>query len=151
MYCSSCGCVVKRGLSYCNHCGNELNTKLSSTRLSEKTQESIVWAIAIVTIVGLGGTIGLMAVMKEVLHFNDSLLIAFTLLFFLTFLAVDIAFMRLLWQSKKDDKIDDSMSQKGLTTKDLENAPARILPEPPISIAEHTTHNLEAVDSRNKR
>jgi hypothetical protein len=153
MYCSSCGSAVKRSLRYCNHCGNELNTKeLSSTRLSEKTQESIVWAIAVVTIVGLGGTIGLMAVMKEVLHFNDGLIIAFTLLFFLTFLVVDLAFMRLLWQSKKDDrKIDASISPTGLTTKDLEDAPVRILPEPPISIAEHTTHNLEVVDSRNKR
>src|SRR5262245_56333934 len=127
MYCSSCGSAVKRSLHYCNHCGNELNTsQLSPTTLSEQSQESIVWAIAVVTIVGLGGTIGLMAVMKEVLHYNEGLIIAFTLLFFLSFLAIDSVFIKLLLRSqKKDRELDGTWQQKGLTTKDLEEAQAR--------------------------
>ena len=38
--------------------------------------ESLVWALASVTIVGIGAVIGLMARMKEVVHFNEGLIIA---------------------------------------------------------------------------
>ena len=153
MYCSSCGSAVKRSLRYCNHCGNELPTKQPrSTILSGSSQESIAWAIAAVTIVGLGGTIGVMAVMKEVLHFNDGLIVAFSLLFILSFLAADSIFFWLLWRSKQGaTELARPSSQIELITKDLDKDQERALPEPAISITEHSTRNLEAVDSRNKR
>jgi hypothetical protein len=80
MYCSFCGTALTAGLSYCNRCGAELGPDRSAARPKEAPQESLVWAIVAVTVVGLGGIIGLMAVMKEVLHFNDAPIIAFSLL-----------------------------------------------------------------------
>jgi hypothetical protein len=152
MYCSSCGSAVKPGLSYCNYCGAEVNSKQRSpTRSSEAPQESLVWAITAVTIVGLGGAIGLMAVMKEVLHFNDGLIIAFTLLFFLTFLAADAVFIWLLLRPKFRAREADGMTkQKELATKELGEAKACALPEPLLSVTEHTTRTLEPADRQHK-
>lgn len=152
MYCSSCGKVVKPGLSYCNHCGGELNSKQRGpSKASEASQESLVWAITAVTIVGLGGIIGLMAVLKEVLHFNDGLIIAFSLLFFLSFLAADGVFIWLLLRQKGGANRTGGMTkQKELTTRELDEAKARALPEPALSVTEHTTRTLESVDRRHK-
>lgn len=152
MYCPSCGSVVKSSLSYCNHCGNELNAKSDSlTKLSSQSLESIVWAIAVVTIVGLGSTIGLIAVMKEVAHINEGMIIAFSLLFCLTFLGVDSFFAWLLWRSISTAKQKDRITQqKGLTTKDLDVAQAHILPEPAASVTEHSTRNLESANLHQK-
>ena len=152
MYCPSCGCVVKPSLSYCNHCGNELNAKSGRlTSLSEKSLESIVWAIAVVTIVGLGSTIGLIAVMKEVAHINEGMIIAFSLLFCLSFLGADSFFAWVLWRSITNARQRERIAQqKGLTTRDLDEAQARILPEPAASITEHSTRNLEPVDRHSK-
>ncbi len=150
MYCSLCGSAVKRSLRYCNHCGNELiANQSSSTSLSPTSQESIAWALAIVTIVGLGTTIGVMALMKQALHFPNGLIIAFSLLFMLAFLAADSVFVWLLLRSKRDAKeTDHALAQPGFTTRDLDEAPARILPEPAISITEHSTRNLELVEKQ---
>ena len=105
MYCSSCGVAIKPGLSYCNHCGAELKAKQHGrAKLSETSLESLVWAIASVTIVGLGAVIGLMAVLKEVLHFNDGLIIAFSLLGFLSFLGVDCVFIWVLLRLRMGEK-----------------------------------------------
>ncbi len=109
--------------------------------------ESLIWAIASVTIVGLGVTIGMMAVMKEVLHFNDSLIVAFSLLTFLTFLGVDAVFVWVLLRSMRGAK---EVSVKSLSTKGLDEAPMRVLPEPSLSVTEHTTRTLDRVESDRK-
>src|SRR5262249_15366432 len=152
MYCPSCGSVVKPGLSYCNHCGNELNAKSDSLiSLSESPLESIVWAIAVVTIIGLGSTIGLIAVMKGVANINEGMIIAFSLLFCLSFLGVDSFLPWVLWRSITNAKQQERITQqKGLTTKDLDEAEVRILPEPAASVTEHSTRNLEPVNPHHK-
>jgi uncharacterized OB-fold protein len=55
MYCSFCGTALTPGLSYCNRCGAELGANdRSVARPKEAPQESLVWAIVAVTVVGLG-------------------------------------------------------------------------------------------------
>lgn len=56
-----------------------------------------------VSIVGIGAVMGLMAVMKEVVHINNNgLIIAFSLLVFLTFLGVDSVIIWLLLRPRRD-------------------------------------------------
>ena len=144
MYCSSCGAAVPTSSTYCNRCGTEVKPKQSGPmKLSETTPESLVWATAVVTIVGLGVTIGMMAVMKEVLHFSDALIVAFTLLTFLTFLGVDAVF---IWALVRSMKGPGETSKKGLSTKGLDEPNVRVLPEPSLTVTEHTTRTLDPVE-----
>ena len=148
MYCSSCGAAVPAGSSYCNRCGTETKPKQSgATKLSETAPESLIWAIAAVTIVGLGVVIGMMAVMKEVLHFPDSLIIAFALLTFFTFIGVDAVFIRVLLRSGVGIK---EVFEKNLSTKGLDEPGRRVLPEPGLTVTEHTTRTLDHVESDRK-
>jgi hypothetical protein len=144
--------AVTPSLSYCNRCGAELKTKVHNpTGLFEAHTESLVWATASVTIVGLGVVIGLMAVMKEVLHFNDGLIIFFTLLSFLTFLGVDIVFIWLLLRPGLGAKETGGITQqKEFSTTELGEANGRVLAEPTLSVTEHTTRTLERADRKQK-
>ena len=108
--------------------------------------ESLVWAIAAVTIVGMGAVIGLMAVMKQVLHFSDLLILIFSLLFLAVFMGVDLVFIRLLYSRFGVRKLSSPPAKNELRTKDLDEPKVRILPEPPASVVEHTTRTLDTAD-----
>jgi hypothetical protein len=110
-----------------------------------------VWAIASVTIVGLGIVIGMMAVMKEVLHFNDGLIIAFSFLSFLSFLGVDMVFIWVLLRSRTGAKETGGTHQeKHITRRELDEAHVRVLAEPALSVTEHTTRTLEGAERNHK-
>src|SRR6266550_4573265 len=101
MYCSSCGGAVARGLGYCNHCGSNLNGQKSDVSKPELFPDSLIWAIVTVFVVGLGGTIGLMAVMKDVFgSSNLGLIIAFSLLILSMMLAVEGILIWLLFHRR---------------------------------------------------
>lgn len=145
MFCSSCGMSVSPSLSYCNRCGASLTTNDRGTgnRL-DSSQESLVWAMTVVTIVGIGTTIGLMAVMKEVVHFSNELIIAFSLLSFFAFLGVDSVIVWLLLRPGRDrKKVSFTPQSNTLTTNELEESKARQFPEPLFRVTDHTTHTLE--------
>ena len=148
MYCSSCGAAVPTGSTYCNRCGTGLKPKQPGpVKQSETMPESLIWAIAAVTIVGLGVVIGMMAVMKEVVHFPDSLIIAFTLLSFFTFLGVDAVFIWMLVRSRVSAK---EVFEKNLSTKGLDEPNVRVLAEPGLTVTEHTTRTLDHIESDRK-
>ena len=108
MYCSSCGKAVSSGLRYCTRCGTELSAMDRGTsKPSESAQETFVWALALVTILGVGAVIGLMAVMKEVVHFGNELILGITLLTFLAFLGVDVVIIWLLLRPRRELKARD--------------------------------------------
>jgi hypothetical protein len=129
-----------------------LNAKENSvSRPSELSPDSLVWAIAAVTIVGLGTVIGLMAVMKNVVQFNEGVIMAFTLLSFLTFMGIDSVFIWLLLRSQKRKRdTGDKIHLKELTTKELAETQARALNEVAPSITEHTTRTLEPAHGERK-
>ena len=147
MYCSTCGSAVSPGLAYCNRCGAELANQPNPTKLSATSMESLVWAIAAVTIVGMGSVIGLMAVMKEVLHFSDALITIFSLLFLAIFMGVDVVFIRLLHSKFGVRKLSSPTAKNELRTKDLDEPKVLVLSEPPPSVAEHTTRTLETAET----
>jgi len=91
-----------------------------------------------VFVFGLGAIIFLMMAMRMVFGpENMGLIIAFTLLSFLIMLAVEGVFVWMLLGRKKSIKE---------AAKELSEAKARSLPEPVLSVTEHTTRTLEPVD-----
>lgn len=153
MYCSSCGATVVRGISYCNTCGAKLSKEKdeSIAKPTELFPESLIWAIVVVFIVGLGVTIGLMAVMKDLLNFSQGLIIGFTLLsFLLTFVVEGVLIWMLLESKRNAQKSGDTAQLKEQTTRELEGAQARSLPEPAPSVTEHTTRKFEPIYSERK-
>jgi hypothetical protein len=154
MYCSSCGGAVTRGLSYCNHCGAKLNAAKGDgggNKASELSPESLVWAIVAVFTVGIGTTIGMMAVMKDLLDFSNRLIVAFSSLTLLLTLIITGVFIFLLMDRRREAKeAGDALSSKEKTTKELDAAEARALPEPARSVTEHTTRSFEPIYSERK-
>ena len=147
MYCSSCGMTMKAGLSYCNRCGAEVGKESGLIGPAKVDVNSLVWAIVAVTVVGPGSIIGLMAVMKEVLHLNDVLIISSALLVFLSFLLAEGVFIWMLVRSVLGGRQPYIRNrQKGFSTSELGEAKANALPEPALSVTEHTTRTLEPAD-----
>jgi uncharacterized paraquat-inducible protein A len=118
-----------------------------ASKAAELFPESLVWAIVSVFVVGLGTTIGLMAVMKDLLDFSKSLIVAFSLVCFLLMFAIEGVLIWLLLSRRRssEKKAKDSGQLKGQTTKELDAAQARALPEPVPSITEHTTRAFEPI------
>ncbi|MGH9931992.1 MAG: hypothetical protein ACREA9_22560 [Pyrinomonadaceae bacterium] len=155
MYCSSCGSAVTSGLSYCNRCGAQLNSKESGSTQGPQVPESLVWAIVAVSVGGLALIIGLMAVMKNELNFDTQLILLFSLLSFLPLLAAEIVFIWLLLSSvrharNRERDPDAVTSLKGSTTKELGEAHERFLNEPALSVTEQPTRTLETVHRERK-
>ena len=149
MYCSSCGVAVVQGLSYCNHCGAKLGgAKAGSVvKSSDIRPEALVQGIMAVFIFGLGAITILIGVMKAVLDLNEPLIVAFTLLSFLIMLLIEGVFIRLLLRRTRatGERGDAVEGLKGQTTKGLDAAQARELPEPASSITEGDTRAFEPV------
>jgi hypothetical protein len=155
MYCSSCGGAVARDLTYCNHCGAKL-AGIKDDRIAggaEPRPEMLISAMVVVFAVGLGGTIGLMAVMKDVFgSLNPSLIIAFALLILLLTVVVEGVLVGLLMsQKRRARKESDKPKAKEQTTNELGTAqPPRGLPEHMPSVTEHTTRAFEPVYTERK-
>jgi uncharacterized BrkB/YihY/UPF0761 family membrane protein len=108
--------------------------------------ESLVWAIVAVAAVGIGALLGLMALMKLELHFNDGLILGFSLLGLLPFLAAETVFIWLLIRSISGaKKAGDVSLAKGAATREIGMAQSRALPESAPSVTEHTTRTFEPV------
>ena len=116
------------------------------TRHIDASQESLVWALAVVTIAGLGAMIGMMAVMTEVVHFNIGLTMAFSLLVLATVLGVDGVIISLLLKSRRRSDAGLQSQRRDLTTNELQGSKAHALAEPAFGITDHTTHTLDAAE-----
>jgi hypothetical protein len=150
MYCSSCGVAVPPGLSYCNFCGEKLNrTKGDSlTKSPEVKPETLVSAMVLTFVFGLGAITVLMGVMKAVLHFETGLLLFFALLSFLVMLSLEGVIIRLLFRRQRGaEEAGDTVQLKGQATRELDAAPARVLSEPMPSVTEHTTRAFDPIYS----
>ena len=153
MYCSSCGAGVARDLSYCNRCGAKLNGAKgdAEAKASELFPDSLIWAIVSVFVVGLGTTIGLMALMKELLNFSTGLIVLFTSLSFLMMLVVESVFIWLLLSRRRSVKeAGEAGRLQEQTTTELGEAQARALNPPAPSVTEHTTRTFEPIYSEHK-
>ena len=130
MYCSTCASAVSPNLTYCNHCGAKLNGAKG-----DSLTKNLLFFMTAVFVFGLGAIILLMMAMRMVFGAEYlPLVIAFTLLSFLIMLGVEGVFVWMLLGLKKGAKE---------TAKAPNEAKARSLPEPMLSVTEHTTRTLE--------
>ncbi|HEX5734785.1 MAG TPA: zinc ribbon domain-containing protein [Blastocatellia bacterium] len=148
MYCSSCGARVNPGLKYCKNCGAEQGAKdRSASQMSATMPESIIWAIVSISLGGLALLIGLMAVMKNVLNFDDGVIIGFTAL---SFLLLVVALCVVIWMAARtragSKQPLEKIEPKRETATDLDAARERLLPEPVYTVTEHTTRDLETAN-----
>jgi hypothetical protein len=143
MYCSACGVSVVQGLSYCNHCGAKLGGEKAG-KSSEVKPESLVWAMVAVLVFGFVAIVFLMMAMKMV-GLEVGQILAFTILSFLIMLLVEGVFTWQLLIRKRGAATGDTALSNAQTTKELDAAQARVLPEPMPSVTEHTTRTFEPI------
>jgi uncharacterized membrane protein len=152
MYCSSCGKVVAQGLSYCNYCGAKLNGGKGDSVIKspEVKTESLVWGMVAVLVFGFVAIVFLMMAMKMV-GLNVGQILAFTILSFLIMILIEGVIIRLLLRRNRGAKeAGDTTLSKEQTTKEVDAAQARVLPEARPSVTEHTTRTLEPIYSERK-
>ena len=147
MYCSACGSVVAQGVSFCNRCGAKAGgaRDVGDDDARGLSLDSLVWAVVSLFVAGLGVIIGLMAVMKEVVGFDLSVVLAVTALSFLVLLSIEGVLVGLLLGARRRARRADGAAARPQeqTTKELEGARAPALPEPLPSVTEHTTRIFE--------
>ncbi len=147
MYCQTCGTAVTTGLSYCNRCGAELNSKPAFQKPSDTMPESLIWAIVGVAVTGMGIVIALMALMKQMLGIDDTEIIL--LLSFLSFIPFGIAEIVLVWmlfRTQRNQKDRELTEHKASVTSELGGVDGQLLREPAASVTDHTTRTLEPVN-----
>ena len=153
MYCSSCGVSVAQGLSFCNYCGAKLNGEKGDNviKSSEVKPESLVWGMVAVLVFGFVAIVFLMMAMKMV-GLDVGQILAFTVLSFLIMLLVEGVFIWQLLRRRKrgSEETGDTALSKEQAMKELDAAPARVLPEPVPSVTEHTTRAFEPIYSERK-
>ena len=149
MYCSSCGVAVAQKLSYCNHCGANLN-RGDSAESPEVRPDWLAFLMAATFIFGLVAIAILMGVMKSVLempvmHILGVITIPFLLLFIL-----EGVFIRLLLRRRHEVDERNTLSN-GQITNELGEARARLLSQPAASVTEHTTRAFDPVPIERKK
>jgi ABC-type nickel/cobalt efflux system permease component RcnA len=147
MYCSSCGVVVAQGLSYCNYCGAKLSEGKGASHIkaSEVKPEALVFGMVAVLVFGFVAIMFLMMTMKMV-GLDVGQILALTILSFLIILLVEGVFIwQVLRRKRGAEETGDTALSKEQTTKELDAAQARALPEPMPSVTEHTTRAFEPI------
>ena len=149
MYCSSCGVAVAQSLSYCNYCGAKVNGAKgeSAGRSPEVKPETLVAAMVLVFVFGLGAISLFMGMMKAVLHLNEGVILFFILLSFLIMLSLEGVIVRLLMRRKGGH---EEAGDAGLMTRELNAGQPRGLPESMPSVTEHTTRAFEPLYNERK-
>jgi len=153
MYCSACGSAVSRDLRYCNRCGAKVGAAKGddAAESAESYAESLGWAAVVAFISGLGVIIGLMAVMKNVVGFDPGVILAITALSFALLLTIEGVLIRLLLKGGRGARGAGDAGRPGeQTTKELDEARPRTLPEPPPSVTEQTTRAFEPIRRERK-
>src|SRR5258708_1953006 len=113
--------------------------------------ENLVWAIVAVFVCGLGGMIGLMAVMKDVFGTSNlGMIIAFSLLILTLMVAVEGVLITLLIRGRGRVRENDKGNLKKATTNELGTPQPLALRDPLPSVTEHTTRAFKPVFSERK-
>lgn len=150
MYCSSCGGAVVQALSYCNHCGAKLKAekKDSLVKATELRADGFIMSAMVgLFILSLPAISLLIVVMKDGLGLNSREILPFVILSFIIMLLLEgVLLWQLLFRKRTTEGAGDTERVKGQTTKELNEAKARRLSEPPLSVTDHTTNLLETAD-----
>lgn len=153
MYCSTCGVAVAQGLSYCNYCGAKLNeTKAERpTKSAEANPQFLLSSMIALFVFGLVAITMLMGVMKVILGLSPERVLHLASLPFVVMLLLEGLCLKQLLRHNRTAKLRSAGPQsKDQTTKELDDARERLLPEPTPSVTDHTTRTLEPVYNQRK-
>lgn len=144
MLCSNCGIEVRTGVSYCNRCGTELNQK--APKAVEVPLKSLIFAMVATCVFGLAFLTFLTIAMK-IAQLPVDIMAIFMSFSFLLLTGIEGFFVWLLVGTLKQKREPQPVSvAKAVTTNELQSVSATpLLPEPPVSVTEHTTRNLDPV------
>jgi len=146
MYCSSCGVSIAQGLSYCNYCGARQNRSETLEKSSELKPERLIQSMGAVFVCGLLAITVFLGVMKAVLGFNIGVILFFALVSFLMMFVIEGVLIKLLLLGRRGAERSNETPLGGRsTTRELDVAQARGLPEPLPSVTEHTTRTFEPI------
>jgi len=104
------------------------------------SMDSLLFFIVAIAVVGLGGTIGLIALLKESLQLDNNLILTIASIAFAPFVVIEAVFLWLLIRSQRTAQLRET--RRAIKTNEL-NAEDRLLAAPSASITEHTTSGLE--------
>ncbi len=141
MFCSSCGVAVAQNLSYCNYCGAKLND--DGHKSGELRPESLIFGILATFVFGIVAITIFMGVMKNVLGMQVSELLPFASVFLVLMLVLEAVFVGLLLLRSRGPKKPSTARLQEKTTKELDAAQSRLLPEPVPSVTEQTTRAFD--------
>lgn len=150
MYCSSCGTPLTRGLSYCNRCGAQVNPPKDQdpAKKPETPFNSLMEGIFLTTFFGLGIICGGVITLK-VLEIREVFLVAYAILSSLAFLGIYsmyvVQFVRLTRPAK-----ETNAELERFSTKELDALRVQALPEPQVSVTDHTTRTLDPVPEQRR-
>ena len=153
MYCANCGTPRTQGLSYCNYCGAKLNetTAERPTKSGEANPQFLLSSMIALFVFGLVAITMLMGVMKVILGLPPERVLGFASLPFLVMLLLEGLCLKHLLQHNRNAKLRGAAPLlKDQTTKELGDARERLLPEPTLSVTDHTTRTLEPVYNQRK-
>ena len=150
MYCSSCGSAVPQNLSYCNRCGAKVGGGKAEAagKPAELSSDSLLNVVAAIFVVGIGAIVFLMALIKDG-PVNPFIVAAAVLIFVLMILVEGVLLGLLVGRNRSAKKAAAALS-KEQTTRELNAAQERVLPEPAPSVTEHTTRTFDPVYSERK-
>lgn len=146
MFCPSCGVALAQQLKYCNRCGSQLITTVGAAEIESPEKRLRVEMVELfwVTVFGLGLILGGMALINNVLHLSEWMLIAYMIL---SSTAFTINFALSLWQIRRLARIcseeKDTIQLGQLDTNELGPVRARAALESVPSVTENTTRQLE--------
>lgn len=153
MYCPSCGSSVRANLTFCKQCGLRLKGGKSEgvTKANEASADSLIWAMVVVFAVGLGATIGLMAMMKQALDFDNGTILGFGSVSFLLMILLELAFVSMLIRRRKPvDQGYDFEVVREQPAELITPATARTLVEPATSVTEDATKSFQKSEAYRK-
>lgn len=146
MYCPSCGVALSQQLKYCNRCGSQLNAVIESSRKRlDEYLDGLFW----ITVFGLGLILGGLALLKQVLHLGEGLIIAYLILSSLAF-AINFGLsLREILSMLRSSKEAKGIGEVGrLDTSELGPGKAAPALEAAPSVTENTTRTLEPIYSK---
>ena len=148
MYCSKCGSVVNNKLNYCNICGGKLtNDANDSTDSNRPILITLIISLGLVSIVGLGSNIGLIAMLLNN-GVKDEMVILLVGGYLLTLFGIVFMIGRQI-SKLIDNKIVKNTQVPEIVFPNQLSAPTTAqLEEPkqqPFSVTDNTTRTLDEV------
>ena len=112
--------------------------------------ELLVAAMVGLFIFGLIAIIMMMGMMKQVMGLTVESALVISLLPFLLLLFLEGIFIKLLFRGRRGTDASTGSLSRGQSTKELDAAHIRHLPEPASSVTEHTTRAFEPIHTKRR-